>query len=237
MSGTLLFKRNEVLTIFQIFLDTWQIFIFAALLTLRLTVTSLLIGCVIGLVIAFFRISNSKWLNWLATIYIGLIRGTPLIVQIAILYFGIASIVTLSQFWAGALALAIHNGAYIAEIFRGSIQSVDKGQMEAARSLGMTYQLAMRRIILPQAFKFSIPALGNQFIIGLKDSSLVAYVGMADLWGSGLSEAASNFRQLETYIVVGFYYLALVMLFSYLLKKLESRMDIDTRERKGQTAI
>ncbi|WP_420490594.1 amino acid ABC transporter permease [Neobacillus drentensis] len=215
--------------IVQIFLDTYEIFIAAALLTLRLTITSLVIGSVIGLIVAFFRISTNKWLNKLATVYIELIRGTPLIVQIAILYFGIASVVTFSQFWAGALALAIHNGAYIAEIFRGSIQSVDKGQMEAARSLGMTYPLAMRRIILPQAFKFSIPPLGNQFIIGLKDSSLVAYVGMADLWGSGLSEAASNYRQLETYMVVGFYYLALVLLFSYLLRKLERRLDIESK--------
>jgi polar amino acid transport system permease protein len=219
-----------VLIIVQIFLDTYEIFIYAALLTLRLTITSLIFGSLIGLIVAFFRISTNKWLNKLATIYIELIRGTPLIVQIAILYFGIASVVTLSQFWAGALALAIHNGAYIAEIFRGSIQSIDKGQIEAARSLGMTYPLAMRRIILPQAFKFSIPPLGNQFIIGLKDSSLVAYVGMADLWGSGLSEAASNYRQLETYMVVGIYYLALVLLFSYLLRKLERRLDIDSKE-------
>ncbi|WML60727.1 amino acid ABC transporter permease [Neobacillus sp. PS2-9] len=214
----------------QIFLDTYDVFISAALLTLRLTITSLIIGCLIGLIVAFLRISSNKWLNKLATIYIGLIRGTPLIVQIAILYFGIASVVTFSQFWAGAIALAIHNGAYIAEIFRGSIQSIDKGQMEAARSLGMTYPLAMRRIILPQAFKFSIPPLGNQFIIGLKDSSLVAYVGMSDLWGSGLSEAASNYRQLDTYMVVGIYYLVLVLIFSYLLRKLERRMDIDSKE-------
>ncbi|MBO0962794.1 amino acid ABC transporter permease [Neobacillus sp. MM2021_6] len=213
----------------QIFFDTYEVFIFAALLTLRLTITSLLIGCLIGLIMAFFKISTNKWLNKLATGYIGLIRGTPLIVQIAILYFGIASVVTFSQFWAGALALAIHNGAYIAEIFRGSIQSIDRGQMEAARSLGMSYPLAMRRIILPQAFKFSIPPLGNQFIIGLKDSSLVAYVGMSELWGSGLSEAASNYRQLDTYIVVGLYYLILVMLFTYLLRKLEMRMDIDSK--------
>ena len=216
--------------IVQIFLDTYDVFISAALLTLRLTITSLIIGCLIGLIVAFLRISSNKWLNKLATIYIGLIRGTPLIVQIAILYFGIASVVTFSQFWAGAIALAIHNGAYIAEIFRGSIQSIDKGQTEAARSLGMSYPLAMRRIILPQAFKFSIPPLGNQFIIGLKDSSLVAYVGMSDLWGSGLSEAASNYRQLDTYMVVGIYYLALVLIFSYLLRKLERRMDIDSKE-------
>ncbi len=127
-------------------------------------------------------------------------------------------------FWAGAIALAIHNGAYITEIFRGSIQSVDRGQMEAARSLGMPYSLAMRRIVLPQAFRQSIPPLGNQFIIGLKDSSLVAYVGLSELWGSGLSIAAGNFQQLDTYIIVGLYYLVLVLLFTYLVNLLEKRL-------------
>ncbi|MGG1397032.1 amino acid ABC transporter permease [Bacillus salipaludis] len=214
---------------FDIVLNTFDVFPKAAFLTLRLTITSLLIGSIIGLIFAFFRISTNKWLNKFATLYIGLIRGTPLIVQIAILYFGIASVVTLSQFWAGALALAIHNGAYIAEIFRGAIQSVDSGQMEAGRSLGMSYPLTMRRIILPQAFKFSIPPLGNQFIIGLKDSSLVAYVGMSDLWGSGLSEAAANYQQLQTYIVVGFYYLVLVLIFTFLLRKMEKRMSLDLK--------
>lgn len=212
----------------QIFLDTYEVFLQAAFLTFKLTLTSLLLGSIIGLVFAFFRISSSKWLNALASIYIGIIRGTPLIVQIAILYFGIASIITLSQFWAGALALAVHNGAYIAEVFRGSIQSVDRGQMEAGRSLGMSYAQTMKEIILPQAFKRSIPPLGNQFIIGLKDSSLVAYVGMAELWGSGLSEAAANYRQLETYIVIGLYYLVMVLFISFILRKVESRLDVDS---------
>ena len=129
-----------------------------------------------------------------------------------------------SPFWAGAIALAIHNGAYITEIFRGSIQSVDRGQLEAARSLGMPYPLAMRRIILPQAFRLSLPPLGNQFIIGLKDSSLVAYVGLSELWGSGLSIATGNFQQLDTYIIVGVYYLVLVLLFTYFVNLLEKRL-------------
>ncbi len=96
--------------------------------------------------------------------------------------------------------------------------------MEAARSLGMPYPLAMRRIVLPQAFRQSIPPLGNQFIIGLKDSSLVAYVGLSELWGSGLSIAAGNFQQLDTYIIVGLYYLVLVLLFTYLVNLLEKRL-------------
>lgn len=212
--------------IVEIFWDNYGLFLEASGLTLKLTITSLVFGSIIGLFFALLRISKKKWLNAIADIYIGIIRGTPLIVQIAILYFGIASFVTLSQFWAGSIALAVHNGAYIAEIFRGAIQGVDKGQMEAGRSLGMSYPSTMKEIILPQAFKLSIPSLGNQFIICLKDSSLVAYVGMSDLWGVGLSEAASNYRQLETYAVVGLYYLAIVMAITFLLKKLEKRLNV-----------
>ena len=214
--------------IVDILLDNYGLFLQASGLTLKLTITSLVFGAVIGLFFALLRISKNKWLNALADIYIGIIRGTPLIVQIAILYFGIASFVTLSQFWAGSIALAVHNGAYIAEIFRGAIQGIDKGQMEAGRSLGMSYPSTMKEIILPQAFKLSIPSLGNQFIICLKDSSLVAYVGMSDLWGVGLSEAASNYRQLETYAVVGLYYLVIVMAITFLLKKLERRLNVQT---------
>ncbi len=208
----------------------WQnkgFFLTATWLTIRVTAASLVIGVAIGLIFAFFKISSIRILNVFANVYITIIRGTPLIVQIFVLYYGIQEVITLSSFWAGALGLAIHNGAYITEIFRGSIQSIDRGQMEAARSLGMNYALAMRRIVLPQAFKRSIPPLGNQFIIGLKDSSLVAYIAMNEIWGTALSTAAFNFKFLETYMVAGFYYLAIVLLFSYLVSRLEKRLDVD----------
>lgn len=106
--------------------------------------------------------------------------------------------------------------------------------MEAAKSLGMSYPLAMRRIILPQAFKRAIPPLGNQFIIGLKDSSLVAYVGMQELWGTGLGEAASNYRQLDTYLVVGLYYLVLVLIFTYVVNRLENRLNTGAAKKKSK---
>ncbi|MGG2481152.1 amino acid ABC transporter permease [Brevibacillus borstelensis] len=219
---------------FDILLSSYPMFLEATFLTLRLTAISLIMGCGVGLLIAFFRISHSKALQTIAHVYITVIRGTPLIVQIMVLYFGITEIVTLSSFWAGAFALAIHNGAYIAETFRGSIQSIDRGQMEAAKSLGMSYPLAMRRIILPQAFKRAIPPLGNQFIIGLKDSSLVAYVGMQELWGTGLGEAASNYRQLDTYLVVGLYYLVLVLIFTYVVNRLENRLNTGAAKKKSK---
>ena len=219
----------------DILVSSAPLFLKATVLTVQLTITSLVLGSAIGLIFAFFRLSGNKLLNAVAHLYITVVRGTPLIVQLAILYFGISSVITLSQFWAGAIALAVHAGAYIAEIFRGAIQSIDRGQTEAARSLGMSGALAMRRIILPQAFRRAVPPLGNQFIIGLKDSSLVAYVGMAELWGTALSEAASNYEQLNTYMAVGLYYLALVLLFTFLVNRLERRLDTSRpREAKAK---
>lgn len=213
--------------IIEIFLKNWDAFLYATGMTIRLTAVSLALGMVIGLVFAFFKISGIKVLYGIAQLYITIIRGTPLIVQLMFLYFGIIKLVVLPAFWAGSLALAIHAGAYIAEIFRGSIQSIDRGQMEAARSLGMTYPLAMRRIILPQAFKRAIPPLGNQFIIGLKDSSLVAYLGVAEIYGTALYAQAENFQPFETYLVAGFYYLMLVVIFTWLVNKLELRLNVD----------
>ncbi len=221
---------TAITAIFEIFIENWDAFLFATGMTLKLTAVSLVLAMVIGLVFAFFKISGSKILYGIAQLYITVIRGTPLIVQLMFLYFGIIQLVVLPAFWAGALALAIHSGAYIAEIFRGSIQSINRGQMEAARSLGMTYPLAMRRIILPQAFKRAIPALGNQFIIGLKDSSLVAYLGVSEIYGTALYAQAANFQPFETYMVAGFYYLVLVVIFTWLVNKLELRLSVEQNE-------
>lgn len=210
----------------QLLSETWFGFLKAAWFTVQMTATSLVIAIIIGLTFAFFRISHSKILVGIAKVYIIVIRGTPLILQIMVLYFGITKIIMLSDFWAGSLALAIHNGAYIAEIFRGTIQSIDKGQMEAARSLGMKYSLAMRRIIMPQAFKRAIPALGNQFIIGLKDSSLVGLIGYNELYLASQSTAARTFLQFEAYSIAGLYYLILVLFFTFILYKVERRLDV-----------
>lgn len=207
------------------FIGTISGFSQAALITLELTFISLMLASIIGLIVALMKISNNRFLTFIANLYIGIIRGTPLIVQIMWLYFGITQIVVLSAFWAGAIALAIHSGAYIAEIFRGSIQSIDKGQFEAAESLGMTRAQSLRRIIFPQAFRRSIPSLGNQFIIGLKDSSLVAFIGITEIFSLSMSQAAATFQQLEFYTIAGVYYLILIVIFTFILNKLEKRLD------------
>lgn len=216
---------NFLNNIISIFNTHGLAFLKATWVTISITAVALVIATVIGLVFAFFKISHNKILNRIADVYIGLIRGTPLIVQIMFLYYGISNVIVLDSFTAGALALGIHSGAYIAEIFRGAIQSINRGQMEAARSLGMSYPLAMRRIIFPQALKRAIPPLGNQFIIGLKDSSLVAYIAITDLFNTALTAQGENYMPFETYFVVGIYYLILVLIFTVILNKLEARLD------------
>ncbi|MCM3638692.1 amino acid ABC transporter permease [Sporosarcina luteola] len=216
-----------LLTLSEVFMRTYEGFLKAALVTLKITAIAIVLGTVFGIVFALMKISRSKILQTIANLYITLIRGTPLIVQIMFLYYGITSIVVLSNFWAGAIALGVHNGAYIAEVFRGAIQGVDRGQREASLALGMNRSQAMRRIIFPQALRRAIPPLGNQFIITLKDSSLVYVIGVTELFGLANREAASSFLPFETFLVVGMYYLVLVLIFTGLLKLYENKLNVD----------
>ena len=213
----------------EVLVDTKDIFLKAMLLTLELTVVSILIGIVIGLFFALMKISKFKVLELISDIYVFLVRGTPLIVQIFILYFGLSGIFLLPDFWAASLALALHNGAYISEILRGTIQGVDKGQMEAGRSLGMTKVLTLRRIILPQAFRRALPPLGNQFIIGLKDSSLAAFISMNELFNVATTLGSNNFDEMTYLLIVAIYYLVLVALLTLVVNRFEKRLAISDR--------
>ncbi|MCM3093806.1 MULTISPECIES: amino acid ABC transporter permease [unclassified Cytobacillus] len=209
--------------LFTKFIDTYPVFLKGMLLTFQLTIVSVFIAIFIGLFFAFLKISRVKVLEWIADIYIFLVRGTPLVVQIFIFYFGLTAL-DISQFWSVVLGLAFHNGAYIAEIFRGSIQSIDKGQMEAGRSLGMTAGLAMRRIILPQAFRRAMPPLGNQFIIALKDSSLASFIGMYELFNVATTYGSNEYDYMSYLLIVAVYYLVLVLIFSILVNMIEKKM-------------
>ena len=214
---------------FNILIETKGVFFKAMLITLELTVVSILLGIVIGLVFALFKISNIKILQYISNIYVYLVRGTPLIVQIFILYFGISGIFLLPDFWAASLALALHNGAYISEILRGAIQSVDKGQFEAGRSLGMTKTLTLRRIILPQAFRLALPPLGNQFIISLKDSSLAAFISMNELFNVATTLGSNNFDEMTYLLIVAVYYLLLVALMTFVVNRIELKLAVSDR--------
>lgn len=216
----------------QDFIRTSPLFLEAAYITVKISLVAVTFGSFIGLFFALLKISKSKILNKIANVYITIIRGTPLIVQIFWIYYGLAPIVKISGFWAAALALSIHNGAYIAEIIRGGIQSIDRGQMEAGRSLGMTNSLAMRRIILPQAFRRIVPPMGNQFIIALKDSSLAAFVTIGELFNMSMRLASSTFKDIQFYSIAGIYYLVLVIVFTFLVNKLEKRLAVGSSEMK-----
>ncbi|WP_421380264.1 amino acid ABC transporter permease [Bacillus salacetis] len=209
----------------ETFAGTIDVFLKGMLLTFELTVVSVFIAIFIGLFFAFLKISKVKVLEIIADIYIFVVRGTPLIVQIFIFYFGLTAL-QISGFWSVVLGLAFHNGAYIAEIFRGTIQSIDKGQMEAGRSLGMSSGLTMRRIILPQAFRRALPPLGNQFIIALKDSSLASFIGMYELFSVATTLGSNNFDYMTYLLIVAVYYLVLVLFFSVIVNFVEKRMSL-----------
>lgn len=195
------------------------------LLTFQLTIVAVFIAIFIGLIFAFLKLSPIKILQWVADLYIFLVRGTPLVVQIFVFYYGLTAI-NISQFWAVILALAFHNGAYIAEIFRGAIQSIDKGQMEAGRSLGMTGAQTMRRIILPQAVKRAVPPFGNQFIIALKDSSLASFIGMYELFNVATTFGSNHYDYMSYLLIVAVYYLIIVLIFSVIVNIIEKRMEV-----------
>ncbi len=206
------------------FISSAPLFLKGMWLTVLLTFCSVLLGLVIGLGFALISLSPFKTLRWLSKIYVNLVRGTPLIVQIFILYFGLSEIIRLSSFVSAMLALAFHNGAYLSEIFRGAIQSIEKGQKEAALSLGMTPFMCFRRIIFPQALLRALPALANQFIIAIKDSSLAAFISMNELFNIATTQGANNFDQMTFLLIVAIYYLILVLTLTSLTSRLETKL-------------
>ncbi|MCD9153667.1 amino acid ABC transporter permease [Aeromicrobium duanguangcaii] len=214
---------------FDYLVDTAPIFVDATWVTLRLTATALAFAMVLGAIIAAMMMSRIAVLRWIAAGFIGIIRGTPLIAQIFVLYFGITEIVLLPAFWAGTIALAIHNSAYIAEIIRAGFQSVPKGLDEASRSLGMSRLKTLRRVRAPLALRATLPVLGNQFIIAVKDSSLVAFIGMSELFLSARNLAASTYEPLTMYLIVSLYYLAIVLVLTFLVNRLEHRLNAHRR--------
>jgi polar amino acid transport system permease protein len=193
-------------------------------ITIKISVLSAILTFIIGVVLAFMKLSSYQFFKDIASVYIAVIRGTPLLVQIFLFYFIVANIFELERFVAGVLSLGIFFGAYMAEILRGAIQSIDKGQLEASQSLGMSYFQTMRHIILPQAFKRALPTLVGEMIALVKDSSLVSVISITDLTKVGREIVANTFSPFETWIVVAIMYLTITFSLSYLGHVLEKRM-------------
>ena len=209
--------------------NSFPLLLIGAGVTIQITVLSTAIGFVIGLVVGVARISHLRPLRLLAEVYVEFFRGTPLLVQIFLFYFALPVITgqRIDPFIAAISACGINSGAYVAEIFRAGIQSVDAGQMEAGRSLGMTWIQTMRYIIVPQAFKCVIPPLGNEFIAMLKDSSLVSVIGFEELTRRGQLIIAKTYGSMEIWLSVAVIYLAMTLTISRLVAYLERRYRVN----------
>lgn len=197
--------------------------------TLLLALCGLLFGTLLGLIFGILNVIKNKVCNVIATIFVDVIRGVPMIVLAFFVFFGVPYClnnmlgfnVTLSPLQAGTICLALNCGAYMAEIIRAGIQSVDKGQMEAARSLGLPYWRAMQRVVLPQAIRTMIPSIINQFIITLKDTSILSVIGFPELVNRAKNVVAINFKSFQVWAIVGIMYLIIITILSKLSKQLE----------------
>ena len=216
---------------FSIVFKVLPLLLEGAAVTIKITALSVGFGLIIGMVVGIARLAKMSILRWLAMIYIDFIRGTPLLVQIFLIYFALPMITgtRIDPFIAAITACSINSGAYIAEIFRAGIQSIDKGQVEAGRSLGLNWFQTMRYVIMPQAFKRVIPPLGNEFIAMLKDSSLVSVIGFEELTRRGQLIIAKTYSSFEIWLAVAILYLIMTLTISRLVAYLERRYNVDDR--------
>ncbi len=216
---------------FDLVVTSFPLLLLGAGVTIKITVMSVALGVLIGLFVGIARICRVRPLRFLAAVYVDFFRGTPLLVQIFLFYFAVPVITgqRIDPYVAAVGSCGINSGAYVAEIVRAGIQSIDKGQMEAGRSLGMTWAQTMRYIIVPQAIKRVIPPLGNEFIALLKDSSLVSVIGFEELTRRGQLIIAKTYGSLEIWFSVAIIYLVMTLSISRLVAYLEKRYNTDDR--------
>lgn len=209
--------------------NRWKYLVNGLLITLEISFFSVLLGILMGFLVAVIRATHDKtgqwkFLNFLCKTYLTVVRGTPVVVQLLIIYFVIFGSVDISKVLVAVVAFGFNSGAYVAEIIRGGIMSIDKGQFEAGRSLGLSYGQTMICIILPQAFKNVLPSLGNEFIVLLKETSVSGYIALQDLTKGGDIIRSQTYTAFMPLMAVAVVYLSIVMLFSHLLGKLEKRL-------------
>lgn len=216
---------------FELLVKTFPTFTSALLITVEVTIMSLVLATVLGVIFCLFKMSKFKPLQWISNIYISIIRGTPLLVQVLFIYFGIPMVIkqlTGSNFiWdfmvVSVVIMSLNAGAYMTELIRGGIEAIDKGQMEAARSLGLSYGQAMWKIVLPQAFRTMLPSIINQFIVTLKDTSLLSFFGLRELVQNTRIIVANNMEYFIMYAIVGLYYWVIVSILTAAAKMIEKR--------------
>ena len=209
--------------------DNWHYIADGLVTTIQITFFAVLVGIVIGFIVGIIRSTYDKThrlkiLNFICNVYLTVIRGTPVLVQLLIIYYVIFASVRIDKVLVAVLAFGINSGAYVAEIFRSGIMSIDNGQFEAGRSLGFNYPQTMWYIIMPQAFKNVLPALGNEFIVLLKETSVSGYIALEDLTKGGDIIRSRTYSAFMPLIAVALIYLAIVLIFTQLIKILERRL-------------
>lgn len=208
----------------ELIIKYWPLFLEGATTTVLLSFFSVIVGVGSGTLMALARLSQNKFLSKAAKVYIDIIRGTPLLVQLYLVYFGLATVLDLNDFVSGVIAVSVNTTAYIAEIIRSGIQSVDKGQMEAARSMGMPKRMAMRQIILPQAMKNILPAIGNEFATLIKETSIVSLIGIHDLMYSSDTVRGATFTVFIPLLMTAFLYFVMTTTIAFFMDKLERKL-------------
>lgn len=208
----------------ELIIKYWPLFLEGATTTVLLSFFSVIVGVGCGTLMALARLSSNKFLSKAAKVYIDIIRGTPLLVQLYLVYFGLATVLDLNDFVSGIIAVSVNTTAYIAEIIRSGIQSVDKGQMEAARSMGMPKRMAMRQIILPQAMKNILPAIGNEFATLIKETSIVSLIGIHDLMYSSDTVRGATFTVFIPLLMTAFLYFVMTTMIAFFMDKLERKL-------------
>ena len=209
--------------------DRWRYIVDGLGNTLKITLFAVIIGIALGFLVAVIRSTYEKTgglkvLNALCKIYLTVIRGTPVLIQLLIIYFVVFGSVKIDKVFVAVMAFGINSGAYVAEIFRSGIMSIDNGQFEAGRSLGFNYSQTMRYIIMPQAFKNVLPALGNEFIVLLKETSVSGYIALQDLTKGGDIIRSRTYDAFMPLLAVALIYLVMVMIFTRLVNMLERRL-------------
>ncbi|WP_339193705.1 ABC transporter permease subunit [Paenibacillus sp. FSL P4-0176] len=224
-------KANKSQNIFQVFWEYKSFYATGVGYTLLLSALGVIFGVIIGLIICLFRLHDAAILRWIGTAYVEVIRGTPMLVQLMIIYYGFSLSfgINFTALQAGIITLSINSGAYLAEIFRAGIQGVDRGQLEAARSLGMGRGAAMRYIILPQAFKAVLPAIGNEFITIIKESSIISVIGMVDIMYQASVVKNITYQGLSPFLIAAAIYFVMTFILSKLLGRLERKLSASDR--------
>ncbi|NDV28740.1 amino acid ABC transporter permease [Desulfovibrio sp. JC010] len=214
-----------------VFWDTFPMLMRGLKLTIEITIGGLFFGFLLGSAAGLMKLSRNFFTRKIAGVYVEAIRGTPMLVQAMFLYYGVpmALGMRIPPITAGIIIIAVNSGAYIAEIVRGAVQSIHKGQFEAGRSIGLTNAQTMRFVIWPQALKRMIPPLGNQFIISLKDTSLLMVIGVGELMRTGQEITSVNFRAFEVYLAVACVYLVMTLSIAYVMRRIEKKLNTSRR--------